>query len=63
MLSFSSVWLSGGWKSMIRPRRAEVARGDGRHRLRGLDHVDAVLALVVGDERDPRAVALVQHDR
>ena len=44
-------------------RRAEVGARGRVQRLLPLERVDAVLALVVADERDPVRLAVVQHDR
>ena len=57
MLSRTSVWLSGGREIDDRRRRAEVRRRHRRDRLVAGDRVDAVLALVVRDERDAQRVA------
>ena len=48
---------------MIGPGAPKSDDGRGVQRLLPLERVDAVLALVVADERDPVRLAVVQHDR
>ena len=48
---------------MIGPGDAEVGAGDGVQRFLARQRVDAVLALVVGHERDLRGLLIAQHDR
>ena len=63
MFCLTSVWLSGGVKSMIGPGEPKSGAGDGVQRFLARQRVDAVLALVVGDERDLRGLLVAQHDR
>ena len=59
-----SVCVIGGWNSMSGPGGAEVGSRDRVQRLVAVEGVDAVLALVVGDEGDLGVALLVlQHDR
>ena len=62
LLSATSVCCSGAWKSMIGPGAPKSALRRRVERLLALERLDAVIPLVVADERDPGS-ALVQHDR
>ena len=56
ILSATSVWASGAWKSMMPARRAEVGRRRGDDRVAPLERVQLVVALVVADEGHLRAL-------
>ena len=52
MFCLTSVWLSGGVKSMIGPGEPKSARRHRVQRFVASQRVDAVLAFVVGHEGD-----------
>ncbi len=59
----TSVWLSGGVKSMIGPGEPKSDARHGVERFVAGQRVDAVFALVVGDEGDLRRLLVAQDDR